>query len=101
MADSSAFDFVSDALEESTALSRLEARGTLRLALRATGVDAGSATRDQMAVLLRRVLPRELASRGIDGRELCSELIRRLAGADIHDSETGDSPEDVFRRLGG
>ena len=53
MADS-IFDLVAEKLEECTALEKLEARGTVRIALSEAGLDARSVTRHQMAVMLER-----------------------------------------------
>jgi hypothetical protein len=102
MADS-IFDFVAEKLEEATALERLEARGTVRIALREAGLDARSVTPHQMAVMLERTMPAELAARGVSqAEELCRTLVRGLADHSSREEGTGrDTPEDVFRRLGG
>jgi hypothetical protein len=95
------FDFVAERLEAGTPLSRLEARGTLRIALREAGLPA-SAGADELAVVLRRLLPGELAARGIDsGEGLCEDIARAVAQQAFDVAEHGDNPEDVFRRLGG
>jgi hypothetical protein len=44
MADSPCFDRVCAALESETSLDRIEARGTVRLALKGAGLDAASDT---------------------------------------------------------
>jgi len=96
------FDFVADKLEENSHLEKLEARGTVRLALKGAGLDPRSLTTEQMLVILQKVLPAELKSRGVEAPErICEQLITLLkqnapAGADA----AGESPEDVFRRLG-
>jgi len=101
VADSAAFDWVCEQLEESTSLDRLEARGTVRLALKAAGLEARSVSPDQMRVVAEKVLPDELASRGIaDGRELCNRLCSGLAGLRAGPAE-GDTPDEIFRRMGG
>jgi hypothetical protein len=102
MADS-IFDFVAEKLEECTALEKLQARGTLRIALKQAGLDARSVTRRQMAVMLERSMPVELAARGVSqAEELCRTLVRDLEDFSPAGDESGqDSPEDVFRRLGG
>jgi len=102
MADS-IFDFVAEKLEEATALERLEARGTVRIALKEVGLDARSVTAHQMAVMLERTMPAELAARGVSQAEdVCRTLLRGLGDFSSKEEETGrDSPEDVFRRLGG
>ena len=100
MADSPAFDFVCGQLEERTELDRLAARGTVRLALKQAGLEARSVTGDQMKVVLDKVLPSELASRGIDGgADICLELQGGLAGIDS--GAEPETPDAVFKRLGG
>ena len=100
MADS-IFDLVADELEQRTDLAKLEARGTVRLALREAGLDARSATLEQMTVLLERVLPKEMITRGVeDAEQICQAILAAVsssgASAATLDSE---SPEAIFRRL--
>jgi len=100
MADSRAFDFVCEQLEEGTSLDRLAARGTVRLALKHAGLEARSVTPDQMAVVVARILPEELSSRGIES----SASVCAAIGADLQHLEAGDiaeTPDAVFQRLGG
>ena len=100
MADSRAFALVCERLEAGTALRRLEARGTVRLALKQAGLEAGTVTPDQMAVVVARILPDELSTRGIEsGARLCASV-----GAELQNLEAGDvgeTPDAIFRRLGG
>jgi hypothetical protein len=65
MADS-IFDFVAGELERRTDLARLEARGTVRLALKEAGLDARGVTREQMLVTLEKILPGEIRTRGVE-----------------------------------
>ena len=75
MADSPVFDHACDQLQSHTDLDRLEARGTLRLALKDSGLDASSVDGAQMAVVLRRVMPSELERRGIaDASSICEAI---------------------------
>lgn len=100
MANATAFDLVAAELEERSSLSQLEARGTVRLALKGAGLDAAQVTPQQMAVVLEKVLPGELASRGIeDAQGICAALAARLAGIEAG-GKTAETPEDVFARLG-
>ena len=102
MADSTAFDFVCAELERATSLSLLEARGTLRLALKAAGVDARSATAAQLRVILDKLIPGELRKRGCeDAENVCRELAARLGSRSFDGPAAADSPEAVFARLGG
>ncbi len=96
------FDSIAEALEQATSLDRLESRGTLRLALKTGGLDARSLTAEQLAVVLRKLMPAELETRGVENSQsICETLAQTtadLAGADASRAET---PESVFQRLGG
>jgi hypothetical protein len=101
MADAPAFDWVCAELERRTSLDRLEARGTVRLALKQAGLDARTIAPEQMRVVLERLMPRELAVRGIeDGDAICSALTSGVAAV-AATASAPESPEDVFRRLAG
>ncbi len=101
MADSAAFDFACEQLEAQSSFDRLEARGTIRLALKEAGLEARNVSPDQMKVVVQRVLPKELEQRGIDGCEsICSDLARGLDGLAAPQPKV-DSPDAVFARLGG
>jgi hypothetical protein len=101
MADAAAFDWVCTELEAKTSLDRLEARGTVRIALKEAGLDSRSLTADQMKVVLEKVLPKELASRGVeDASGVCSSLAAGIATLGDGGSAV-ETPEEVFRRLAG
>jgi hypothetical protein len=101
MADAPAFDWVCGELERRTSLDRLEARGTVRIALKEAGLDSRSLTPEQMKVVLEKVLPKELGTRGIDDAEsVCRTLATDVMGIDAG-SGSGETPEEVFRRLAG
>lgn len=97
------FDFVADAIEKKTELAKLEARGTLRLALKESGFSADSVTAHEMAVVLERVMPGELTSRGIrDAQSVCETLSTSLKEFKEAVEEHGStSPESIFARLAG
>lgn len=101
VAASETFRLTSDEITKRTSLEAIEARGTVRIALKAAGLDPASVDGGQMAVVLERVLPGELARRGVDDAEaLCAALaaeVRTLAPQAV----AVESPENVFRRLGG
>ena len=100
MADSAVFDFVCDKLEQATAMDRLAVRGTVRIALKQAGLEARTVTGQQMAVVLERVLPTELASRGVDGGDaLCTKILAGLPS--VASGAQMDTPDAVFQRLGG
>ena len=97
------FDFVADAIEQKTDLAKLEARGTLRLALKESGFNSDTVSAHDMAVVLERVMPNELASRGIDDPEsVCETLSNSLKEfKDAVEKHGNVSPESVFARLAG
>ena len=101
MADAPAFDWVCNELEQRTSLDRLEARGTVRIALKVAGLDARSLTPDQIKVVLEKLLPKELESRGVNDAEgVCRTLASGMASLGGDDSGV-ETPEEVFRRLAG
>jgi hypothetical protein len=100
MADSKAFDKACAILEEETELSRLEARGTIRIALKQSGLNPASVVASELVVVVREILPKELVSRGIeDVEEVCAKL--KFGLSRLGDSPRGETPESVFCRLGG
>ena len=98
MASSRAFEWACAELESSSSLNALEARGTVRLALKQAGLEANHVTPEQMAVVAERVLPGELRSRGLeDAEEICGALVSGLKHLEV--GAAPDSPEEVFKRL--
>ena len=97
----SLFEFAAEELEKRSNLENLEARGTIRLALKSSGLTAGEVTKKQMGVVIDQVMPRELRVRGIEDPEaVCRELSEAVMGFEADgDESAGASPEDVFRRL--
>jgi hypothetical protein len=95
-----AFDLVCDELERRTSLDRLQCRGTVRLALKEAGLDAARVVPAEMRVVLERLLPAALRARGVEASE---EICQQLAGglATLPAAPAGDTPEAIFRRLGG
>lgn len=101
MADS-IFDQVATALEGRTSFEKLEARGTLRLALKQAGFSADSVTVDQLRVVIEKVLPGELEARGINApAEVCEQLAAEARDLEATAGPAVDSPESVFARLAG
>lgn len=97
----SLFDLVAAELKKRSDLEDLEARGTIRLALKSSGLTAREVTREQMVVIIDQVMPRELRVRGVENPEgVCGELALAVKGFEAKNGESdGSSPEDVFRRL--
>ena len=82
------FDALAETLERETGFDRLAARGTLRLALRAAGLDP-SARAGEWVDVVTRLLGRELESRGVDQPEAVCEKLRRVA---LQWVEEGEAP---------
>jgi hypothetical protein len=97
------FDFVAELLEARSHLGKLEARGTVRLTLKESGLDPDTVTTRQMRVVLEKVLPKEVERRGVEAAQaVCDGIVAELeqSASRLAESES-DSPEDVFRRLAG
>ncbi len=100
--DAAAFEWTCKELERSTSLDRLEARGTVRIALKQSGLDVRAVTPEQMKVVIEQVLPGELRARGVgDGDALCATLAQRILGQDLGLTRPDQSPDKIFERLGG
>lgn len=97
------FDVAADSLEQHTSFSRLEARGTLRIAIKSGGLDLKSLTADQLRVVIEKLMPGELEQRGVsDAASICSRVIGDLENsAAFTDTAPSDDVDGIFRRLGG
>jgi hypothetical protein len=97
------FDHAAKQLERHTDLDRLEARGTLRLAVKEAGLDAKEITLEQLNVVFEKVMPKELQIRGIDAatttcQTIMAEITRAAEPADVG---AKGSVDEIFQRLGG
>jgi hypothetical protein len=105
MADAPAFDWVCNEIERETSLERLEARGTLRLALKAAGLEARNVTPDQLKVVIEKILVGELTARGVsDAEPICARMNQAMSAVESSLSVGGtkaETPDVVFGRLGG
>ncbi|MBK7580676.1 MAG: hypothetical protein IPI67_10770 [Myxococcales bacterium] len=101
MAESEVFEWVSAELETRTSLSRLEARGTLRLLLKSVGLDPGSVSAPQMTVVLSRLLAPQLVKRKVEAAsDLCQTLTAELGERNRSRPETNqDTAYEIFARL--
>ena len=100
MSASPAFAALTEALENASHLDRHEARGTVRLALKRAGLDAGSVIASELQVVIDKILPAELQRRGVD-EDVCARLTSAITALPAQDRSAADSPEAVFQRLGG
>lgn len=103
MADAPAFDWVADALERATSFSRIQARGTVRLALKKAGLDAATVSLDEMQLVLLKVMPKELRDRKVErADEICEALRLGVKTAELAKAKPAhETPAQVFGRLFG
>jgi hypothetical protein len=97
----SLFDLAAQKLEQHTGFSQLEARGTLRIAVKSAGLDPGSLALDELRVVFDKLMPGELEQRGVnDTAGACAAVMRDLENAPTATADSSSSsPDDVFRRL--
>ena len=101
MANAPAFDWICAALERLTSLDTLEARGTVRLSLKEAGLEARRVGPAQLSVVVGRILGGELRARGIDDADaVCENLVTGLKSLEPA-SSFEETPEEIFKRLGG
>ena len=95
------FDLAADSLEQHSPFDRLAARGTLRIALKAAGLEPKNLTRAQLQVVFEKVMPEELDSRGVsDMLDVCVAVLADVGSAGGGAADVGATgPDDIFRRL--
>jgi hypothetical protein len=96
------FDIAAERLEHHTEFNRLEARGTLRIALKDAGLKAQTLTLPQLEVVLEKLMPGELEQRRVkDAVAICNIVMGEVARiATPAHAAVATSADDVFRRLG-
>jgi hypothetical protein len=98
---STVFEWACAELEKSTTMSRLQARGTLRLVLGHAGLDIETLTGRQFRVVASKLLAKELRARAIaDADVICAELQSIPMEVEAAAGLLHPTPEDVFKRLG-
>jgi hypothetical protein len=96
------FDIAAERLEHHTDFNRLEARGTLRIAVKEAGLKAQNLTLPELEAVLEKVMPGELKRRRVeDAVAICNIVMGEVARVAGPGSATSSSSaDDVFRRLG-
>jgi len=98
--DTALFDLAADSLEQHSPFDRLEARGTLRIALKAAGLEPGNLTGARLRVVFEKVMPGELDNRGVsDVPDVCVAVLADLESAGGAEDGSAASTDEVFRRL--
>jgi len=97
------FDIAAERLGESSAMDRLAARGTLRLALKQAGLDANNLTILQLRAVFERLMPRELEARGVTNPTASCKVAMDAIESAARETgwEASSSPDEIFKRLGG
>jgi hypothetical protein len=97
------FDIAAERLEETSEMDRLEARGTLRIAVKEAGLDVQNLTLPQLQAVFEKLMPKELEARGVtDAAATCKAVMKDIASAaSAADLATSNSPDEIFKRLGG
>ena len=95
------FDLAADSLEQHSPFDRLAARGTLRIALKAAGLEPKNLTGSQLQVVFEKVMPGELDSRGVsDVRDVCAAVLADVGSAGgVAENASATNPDEIFRRL--
>lgn len=98
MANSAAFDAAHLALEKSSGMDRWAARGAIQLALMDAGLEASTVNKDQMTVVVEKLLPRQLQSQKIaDVTSICAKI--RDALMLLREDKTVETADKVFQRM--
>jgi hypothetical protein len=97
------FDLAAELLESRSSLDRLEARGTLRIALKSAGLEPKSIVLAQLRVVFEKLMPVELEKLGVKepaaaSKSLWEEIERSASANSLNSAATLD---ETFRRLGG
>ena len=97
------FDIAAESLERHTRLNRLEARGTLRIALKAVGLELHSVTAEHLQVVFDKLMPGELEKRDVsDAAAICRTVMEEIAYTAVQsEADASDDLDEVFGRLGG
>jgi hypothetical protein len=96
------FDTAAERFEQETDLDRLEARGTLRIALKEAGLDSKNLTFPQLSVVLEKIMPQELEARAVETpAAVCNAVMSHLKASGHADIATKTSSDEIFNRLGG
>ena len=99
--ESPVFERAADELERLSRMSRLEARGTLRLALKEAGLLPKTVNARAILIVLERILGPLLTRRGVqDAPEICRSIATVVRGLTSETSYDVETPEKVFARIG-
>jgi hypothetical protein len=95
------FEWLCEELQRITGWDIPATRGTIRLALKPAGLDPKTLTLEQSIVVIERLIPPQLRSRGVsDPDEVCRPLLSSARLMRVSNPpEDPESPEAAFRRF--
>lgn len=98
----SPFEWLCEQLEARTSLKRIEARGTVRLTLKAGGFSPKSVSAPELRVVVRKLLVGELEKRRVEGAQgLCDALAREMPESGYSEAPAQlETASSIFGRLG-
>jgi len=101
MASSAVFEWACELLERESGMTRIQARGTMRLVLSDAGLDVSTLTAGQLRVVASKLLAPALKARAILDPERISERMT-IVPPDLEAAPASqrESPESIFKRLG-
>jgi hypothetical protein len=95
---SDAFEAICRELASANGMDRWTARGTLQLTLMDAGLDASTVKPAQLAIVVERLLPRQLQSNpNLDVAAVCERLRQVLSLLPVAPGD--ESPDEVFARV--
>jgi hypothetical protein len=99
MSDSPIFEFVCEHVESEAKLSRLEARGTVRLLLKEVGLDAQQVTKGAAMLAVDRFLEQALrVRRVVDPASVKARVLQALRDSSLEGPDDED-PAAIFGRI--
>lgn len=96
---SDAFQAVAATIEQMTPLTGPQARGAVRLALKEAGLEAALVGRNEMLVVIEKIMPKMLRAQGVD--DVRSNAALSTAAETLRGLQDGGraGPASVFDRL--
>lgn len=99
MSDSPIFELVCEHVQNDGGLSRLEARGTVRLLLKEVGLDSQQLGKGAALLAVDHGLAQALRVRRVaDPERVQARVLRALKETRLEDPD-GDDPEAIFQRI--
>ena len=99
MKDSPIFELICEHLEREARLTRLEARGTIRLLLKEVGLDPQFVSKAAAMVAIERFLEPALRVRRAEDPEQVKARVLQALGSCTLEGPEDEAPEAIFSRI--